>query len=212
MSEFKKELEEYFKEPEIPPINQATVERLKNQTKNAKPKKNLVMFKRFALAAACVILICTAVLLPIMLQKPLYYSDTETNQQTITQEYAQSLVQENYSKYSFVFEDYYLLEVFGIYSNDKNELLGIRLLGEKYESPFSTLNLCLVINKNFTPKEKEDYLVNSEKEVRDNYVYYYKEKMSDLEDILLYGIMEYSDYCVYVLVNYEDYDSFNKFL
>lgn len=207
-----KQITEYFSKSNIPPINEKTIERLKKKTENLKPSSLSSAFKRIAIATTCFAIIFISVLIPILNNKnPVYYSDIKTNEQSLSLENAQELISQNYSKYTFIFEDFTILKIRGVYSNDENKLLGVRIEGEKNDIPFSTLNFCLAINKNYIPTEREDYLFESEREDKGEYILHKKEK-SDLLDTILYGVMDYKTYTLYIRITAEDYEMYNNFL
>lgn len=211
--ETKAEIVEYFKDSEIPEIKQSSIERLKQKTENKNRINVNFRLKKIAIFASCFLVLVTAILLPALLVKPnaTYYSFEDVNEEKIEYSLAEELINDTSSKYSFIFEEFSISKTNGIYSKDSNKLLGVRISGEKNDIPFTAISFLIVLNKNFIPADRDVYLQGAEKTDYKDYTLY-KRSEELITDTNILSVFEFDNYIVYLKINMNDIELFEKFL
>ena len=147
-------IEEYYKNEtkNIPQLSDDEKEKLKCRIAQNSLKRKTFVKKRFAIISAILIIVLIpSILIPVLTigssDDIKYYSDIEVTQEELTLDFVQTYINQNYSKYSFIFDECEVTYSYGVYSEESEELLSINLELFMFEPPFATIKFNLIINK-----------------------------------------------------------------
>ena len=212
MNNLEEELEQAFEleipEPDLSKLNQfdSLLERNKNK------RKKVVVFRRVAVACT-LILLCLACFIPLLKRDTeivRYYGDENTTQISITQEFAYNYISENLPNYTFIFEDCTFQSLHGIYDKEtETKLLAIEMVAQKNNIPYTTLDINIVLNKNYTYSEHENYVNTTDIELLDNMKVYNRENLEG--NYKLFVLIERINYNTYIELNINDTAILEKF-
>ena len=212
MNNLEEELEQAFEleipEPDLSKLNQfdSLLERNKNK------RKKVVVFRRVAVACT-LILLCLACFIPLLKRDTeivRYYGDENTTQISITQEFAYNYISENLPNYTFIFEDCTFQSLHGIYDKEtETRLLAIDMVVQSNNIPYTTLDINIVLNKNYTYSKHSYYVDTTNVETIGNKKIYNKEVIDD--NYKLYTLIERNSYNTYLVLNVNDTAILEKF-
>lgn len=200
---------EYFSN-DFSELKPETLNNLKNKVKNNKPNRIKNLWLKLTCSATvlcCLIALC--IIIPLTLRPEPLYTYTDLTQRELTLEYCQEYINDNFSKYTFIFDECDFSVSYGQYA--KNELYILGLRGTKNNIPFTYLEFTLIINQNIDYPEKEDYIVGAEIIENTEYVLY-KKVMDGFQNQIIYALFDYDDYDLYLQLNINDEELLNKFL
>lgn len=175
-------------------------------------KKRLAKWKQVLIATCCLVLIVPCVLLPFLLKpEEKYYTDDDLNQVEITLQQAQTFIANNYSKYSFIFDDCEISFLYGYYENGTDNLIALSLILNKKDIPYTTIQFDLINTKNYTFARHNLFIENATVTEMQNYTLYkiVENKMYN-KKILAY--LEYNNYKLYLEFKSIDNGFLEKFL
>ena len=211
-------IEDYYKNEvnNIPQFTDNEKENLKNKILKNKQNRKVFVRKRFAIISAILIVILIpSILIPALTIGPedntKYYSDTDVVQQELTVDFVQSYIGENYNKYSFIFDECEVTYSYGIYSaENQEELLSINVELFMYEPPFATIKFDIIINKGLDLRKYNVIKSEGEKYKTEEYTRYRKDNV-EMHQIKRRELIEYVDYNIFLDIDQDDDDAFNKF-
>ena len=210
-------IEEYYKNEtkNIPQLSDDEKEKLKRRIAQNSLKRKTFVKKRFAIISAILIIVLIpSILIPVLTigssDDIKYYSDTEVTQEELTLDFVQTYINQNYSKYSFIFDECEVTYKSGYYSSDDRELLSLNLELFLLEPPFATIKFDIILNKgldlrkyNKVKDEGEKYETNEYTKYRKDYII--SHKINRIE------VVEYTEYNIYLNIDVNDDEVFNKF-
>lgn len=209
-------IKEYFDDNKIEP-NKNVLNEIKQEIINEeKPKQKLFTFWRtFIATAALLIIITISIVLPIVLKKedgPNYYTYTDEDVNTIEVEQTVVIdyINNNLSKYSFIFDQCDIERCFGLYTKDENKLVALSVRFIQNNIPFAAVKFDLIIDKRYTFSDDSSFRSESEVVTRNDSLLYLKEK-EEIYTTYLYALFEYSNYNLYLYLDATDYDFINQF-
>ena len=199
---------EYFSD-DFSELEPNRINELKNKVNENKPNKKgfWIKFAYGATAVCCLIALC--IILPFALRPEELYTYTDLVRHDLTLDYCQEFIDENYPKYSFIFEDCDITTIYGYYA--ENELYVLELEGTKNDIPFTYLEFTLIINQEIDYPEREYYIMGAEITQNDNYVLY-KKVANNFENQGLFALFDYDNYDLYLSFDIDDEEFLNKFL
>ena len=199
---------EYFSE-DFSEMDPKVFNNLKNEVKTNKPKKKQFWFKLTCGATALCCLIALCIVLPLTIKPEPLYTYTDLTHHELSLDFCQEYINDNFSKYAFIFDECNFSVSYGQYAKDELYILGLR--GTKNNIPFTYLEFTLIINQGINYPEKEDYIVGAE--IIENAEYLlYKKVMDGFQNQIIYALFDYDGYDLYLKLNINDEDLLNKFL
>jgi len=212
--QLREEIRILCEEENVPELEADVLESLKAKVreKRAVKRVHVSFWKNLAVAACCLLIMIPCIVLPIVLREDeSYYSEDDVVQEEISKEYLTQYFSENYSQYSFVLDECDVLFSYGYYDNTNKQLLAVSLVLDKQDIPFTKIEFDLVLTNKYKFKSHDLYIKDTEKTLKEGYTLYYKEPevMFGYE---LCGILEFSNYKLYIHMNTNDKEFFEKFL
>lgn len=199
---------EYFSE-NFSEMDPKVFNNLKNEVKTNKPKKKQFWFKLTCGATALCCLIALCIVLPLTIKPEPLYTYTDLTHHELSLDFCQEYINDNFSKYAFIFDDCNIITSYGKYA--EKELYILTLEGSKKDIPFTYLEFSLIINQDIDYPDKDDFLWDSEKIEYTDYVLY-KKVLNDFQNQRLYALFDYNNYDLYLRFNINDEELLNKFL
>lgn len=211
-------IEEYFENEknDIPQFSEDEKEKLKDRIFQNKQKRKVFVRKKFAFISAIILVVLIpSILIPVLTigntDNTKYYSDTDVIQEELTTTFVQSYINENYSKYSFIFDECEVTYSYGLYSaEDPEELLSINIELFMFEPPFATIKFDIIANKGLDLYKYDQVKEKGEKLETENNIRYSLDFTKNYETNRKEYIM-YSDYDIFLDIDRDDDEVFNKF-
>lgn len=165
------------------------------------------------MAACCLLILIPCIVLPIVLRddEEKYYSENEVLQEEISKDFLTQYFAENYSQYSFVLNECDISYMYGYYGNQSKELLAVSLELYRKDVPFTKIEFDLILTNRYQFKSHSLYTKDSTITDKNDYRLYYKEPEA-MFGKELYGMLEYNKYKLYIHMNLNDTEFFEKFL
>lgn len=197
---------QYFQNDDIAYLENDKYEFLKNKVKKNNVKKTKwYIFPLFNIATICSIL---CIVLPITLVTP-YYTYTDLVRNELTLQETQTYIEKNYPKYSFVFDDFNIIVTYGKFAENNLYILGIQ--GSKIEIPYTYLDFVLVLNKSIEYPDEKLYTTDATIVKYEDFTLY-KKIIGEFNTSEMFALLEYNNYDLYLHLNINDEELFNKFL
>lgn len=213
--ELDEKIRNYF-ESQIPEPDMEALARIKSKFQEQPvPSRrfNFNLFWKSFVAAICFIaVILPCILIPVLSKSDSnndrYYTENETQKVVLEYDYLNNYINENYSKYSFIFDDCEFVSGYGYYAeNDKLMAININMVRKDI---FIDVEINLVIDKNFTYSADKNYKDQATITNREGHKLYYKE-VENFYETTIYGLFEFKDYSLYLILSDSDSTFFNKF-
>lgn len=207
-----KQINEYFNET-TPEPDKKTLQMLILKMRENKNKSQKFQWKKFAVAICAVLLITPCILLPILLKdkKENFYTSNNTVKTKLSYQYTINYFNTNLPKYLFLFEECNLNYSYGFFAEETNNLLSVSLEFDKKDIPFTNLKIEFVVNKNYSIENKSVYIENATITQNNNYTLYEKEVVN-FNNSLYYKCFVYENFEIYLIMDFNDIEIFEKFL
>ena len=139
-----------------------------------------------------------------------YYGDDNTVQITLTEDFVKKYINTNLPNYNFIFEDCSVSDILGIYDEETSqELLALTFKANKLNTPVM-IEINIVLNKNYTYSEHNNFILNATTEKIDNKTIYSKQISVGIYTKYYY-LFERPTYNTYLILNINDLDIINNF-
>lgn len=191
-----------------------TVEKRKAEKNVVSKKANVNLWKRFAIACCCLLVILPCVLVPTLWpSKPdqSFYGDDEVTQTELEQTYAEEYFAQHFPQYSFIFEDCTIDHLYGYYENKSNSLLAFSLILQKNDIPFTNVEFNLILSKRYKFGKHDEYIDGAEISKRKEYTLY-KKYVSNMDENEIWSLLDYTKFKLYLSLEIADEEFFEKFL
>ena len=212
--QLREEIRILCEEENVPELEADVLESLKAKVreKRAVKRVHVSFWKNLAVAACCLLIMIPCIVLPIVLREDeSYYSEDDVVQEEISKEYLTQYFSENYSQYSFFLDECDVLFSYGYYDNTNKQLLAVSLVLDKQDIPFTKIEFDLILTNKYKFKGHDSYVKDAVISKQQNYTLYQKltESFYDEE---FHGLLEYPKYKLYIHMNLNDSEFFEKFL
>ena len=199
---------EYFTD-DFSELEPNRINELKNKVAENKPNKKSfwLKFAYGATAVCCLIALC--IVLPFALRPEELYTYTDLVRHDLTLDFCQEFINENYPKYSFIFDDCDFVASYGQYADE--EMYILELIGNKKDIPFTYFEFNLIINQNIDYPERDDFIIGAEVTQNVDYILY-KRIVDGVQNQILYTLFDYDNYDLYLRFGIDDEEFLNKFL
>ena len=221
MKKIEKKIEQYFEDKEIPELSIQEQDKLRNLVKANKRNNKTQIFKRVAIYASAFCLVLLMLIPTIMLinkketpNKPtptVYYGKDEATKKDLTIEETQEVISNSYAKYNFIFTELSFLSSVGYYIPNNDSLLAIQIKANEIESPYTVIEIHLIISKQFIFDKHDEYLKDSSYTQNSNYKLY-KKSYQDSFSENMQGYIIFDTHQLYISLNMINESLFNKFL
>lgn len=216
------EIKMSFENSSIPALDPANITKLQNymDTKTTKigdkrksKGKARPIFIRLSVALFSFVLVLVPCLLVFLLNanETQFYGENEITQQAIGREDAIATLVAIDPRLSFVFDECACSFVYGYYQNETKKLVALNMNLDKYDVPFTNVKMDVILDKRYQYKFHETFLVNAEITENARYTLYQKSVVVD-NYTQLWAAFLYDEYKLYLKLDCEDFDFFNKFL
>ena len=211
-----KNIKEYF-DQQLPDPSVQQFDKIKAEAekRGAKSKSKFNIFK-WAMSAACILVVVVlSIVLPIVLRSPdappeRYYSADDVDNVVLTTGEAQTIIQNKYSKYNFVFEECNVDLVRGYYTKSSHKIVGISIIATGKIDPFTQIQLDLIMDKNFRLNSDRLYIENCQPTTTPQYTLY-KNVVNVSGKSKYYSLFIFKDYKLYLAMDEDDTGLFEKF-
>jgi len=213
--ELDEKIRNYF-ESQIPEPDMEALARIKSKFQEQPvPSRrfNFNLFWKSFVAAICFIaVILPCILIPVLSKSDSnndrYYTENETQKVVLEYDYLNNYINENYSKYSFIFDDCEFVSGYGYYAkNDKLMAININMVRKDI---FIDVEINLIVDNHYNFPTNDKYKDTNNILLFDDHKVY----RTDVEEIYstkTYGLFEYKEYKLYLILSDSDNTFFNKF-
>ncbi len=213
--QLREEIRILCEEENVPELEADVLERLKAKVREKKVQKRVQIsfWKNLAVAACCLLILIPCIVLPIVLRddEEKYYSENEVVQEEISKDFLTQYFAENYSQYSFVLNECDVLFSYGYYDNENKQLLAVSLVLDKQDIPFTKIEFDLILSRKYKFKGHDSYIKDANISKGQDYILYQKVTES-FYDEEFHGMLDYYKYKLYIHMNLNDTEFFEKFL
>jgi len=218
------ELQQYYENIEVPELSEAKKEELRNLVAQNKPKRKRITLWRRITAVASAMCLIALIIIPtvIMLNKndnpqnpptnpPTYYGDAEAIKVPHSLEKTQEIVNSNFSKYNFMFNDLTYVTATGFYHPENNSLLALKISFNEKEIPYTSVEVNIIASEQFVFSEKLLYTANAEHTTTEDYEMY-KRYQQDIMVENMSGYIIFENHEIYINLARINEELFNKFI
>lgn len=216
-----KEFQQAFADVDIPDLPQERLNELRTAVAENKPKKKRIVLWRRITAFASAMCLIALIIIPtvIMLNKndnpptqpPVYYGKAEATKIVHTLEETQQIINTNFPKYNFIFNEFNITLSTGYYNPNNNQLLSLEIKGNEISIPFTNIEFNLIANQYFTFDDKVLYTDNAE-HIITNENEIYKTIVDDFFSQETYGYIIFENHEIYVHLDQINDTLFDKFI
>ena len=137
-----------------------------------------------------------------------YYTSGEVNKIEITNEEINNYINDNFPKYSFIFDECNIQDTFKYEFEDN--IVEVSLVATEKVSPLR-INFYLITDNYYNYDDDSAYRSNAVIEEKEDYTLYYTE-LVNMYFTTVYELFKYENYRLYINFNYKDESVINKFL
>ncbi len=213
------DLEQYYNNIEVPELSVEKQEELRNFVAQNKPKrKRLKLWQRITAIASAVCLIALIIIPTVVIlnkndnpqNSPTYYGKAEATKIQHTLKETQNIVNNQFPKYNFIFNDLTYISSKGFYHPENNSLLAVQILFNEKEIPYTSVEIHIVASNKFTLDEQSSYTTGAEHIITAEYELYRLYQLDLVETMR--GYIIYEDHEIYINLARINEELFNKFI
>ena len=215
-----KEFQQSFEDVDIPELSQESFNELRNAVEKNKPKRKKIVIWRSITAIASAMCMIALITIPtvIMLNKndnppapPVYYGKAEATKIIHTLEETQQIINTNFPKYNFIFEDLTNISAIGYYNPTNSSLLALEIQGREIAIPFTYVEINIIASEYFTLDNEILYTENAEHTITNIYEMY-KKIDDDIFNQEMYGYIIFENHEIYIHLDQLNETLFDKFI
>jgi len=213
--ELDEKIRNYF-ESQIPEPDMEALARIKSKFQEQPvPSRrfNFNLFWKSFVAAICFIaVILPCILIPVLSKSDSnndrYYTENDVQRVELQKDFMETYINQNYPQYNFIFEDCDFNGGFGYYA-ENNRLMALSLeMIRKVIYIDVTINI--IVDNHYYFSADSTYKNQATITNREGHKLYYKE-VENFYETTIYGLFEFKDYSLYLMLSDSDNTFFNKF-